>query len=226
MRTVRRFLPSGHHRARPGRHHRQRMPSCSSSRREQMHWLCKLCADASYSSHQSVEVIHMAEKNKLPMKGNEAMVLTRRGCWRRHLRIPHHPPDRACCIHVQNHAENRRNVSAGRKRSSRHQHGLRGLCGRRPHHDVLKLSRSLRKARASRIWQAPICRPSSSTCSEAALGLGGIQPSQADYWAGHPRPRPWRFPQRRCPSPRALFRKWPITSTRRSTWPMSIARPS
>lgn len=42
MRTVRRFLPSGHHRARPGRHHRQRMPSCSSSRREQMHWLCKL----------------------------------------------------------------------------------------------------------------------------------------------------------------------------------------
>ena len=57
------------------------------------------------------------------------------------LRIPHHPADRGGGIHVQEDAEDRRCLSAGRVRSRVHQHGPRCRSRRRQGHDVHILPR-------------------------------------------------------------------------------------
>ena len=53
-------------------------------------------------------------------------------------------------------------------------------------------------------------------------GLGGIQPSQADYWQARSATATSAWWCTRRP----LSRRWPTTCTRPSTWPTSTARPS
>ena len=117
-------------------------------------------------------------QEKVLMKGNEAMAeaAIRAGC-RFFFGYPITPQTEVAAYMAKRMPKDRRHVPAGRKRDRGHQHGLRRVVGRRSRDDVVVFARASRsRARASRIWRAPTCPASSSTCSAAARALAASSP--------------------------------------------------
>lgn len=122
-------------------------------------------------------------QEKVLMKGNEAIaeaaILAR---------VPplsglsHHAADRGRGLYGEENAEDRRDVFAGRERDRGHQHGLRRGRDGQAGDDLVLQPRYRAQVRGHFVSGGRRSARSHCQCAARRPGLGGIQPSQSDYF--------------------------------------------
>ena len=96
-------------------------------------------------------------------------------------RVPDHAPERASGVHGARAAEARRRVPPGRERDCGHQHGVRRRGLRRPGDDLIVLAGIALKQEGISYLTGAELPCVIVNMMRGGPGLGGIQPSQAEY---------------------------------------------